>query len=196
MSERDGGESVGGAGGRGASSAAVDGDARGGRGAGDVGVEAGGDAVGSGRGVVIVAGFGIIGRSAAEAARAAGHEVVIVETNAATVLTQRGLGVRVVEGDVAEPAVLERAGIGAASMLVLAIPDEDAVVRCCGVARALRADLPIIVRARYMSLCLRARSAGATEAIVEEMVTAREMGRVVGEGLARAVGGSKGGAPE
>lgn len=136
-------------------------------------------------GGLIIAGFGVIGRAVADTARSRKLPVTIVETNPRTITTQRGLGVRVVEGDIAEPEILEQAGIATASMLVLAIPDEDAVLRCCRIARAMRPDLCIIVRSRYMSLGMKAEAAGATRAVVEELATAIEMAKVVSGQLAR-----------
>lgn len=128
---------------------------------------------------LIVAGFGVIGRAVADAARAHQLPVTVVETNPNTITTQRDLGLRVVEGDIADPDILERAGIATATMLVLAIPNEDAVLRCCRIAREMRPDLCIIVRSRYMSLGMKAQAAGATRAVVEELVTAIEMAKVV-----------------
>lgn len=132
---------------------------------------------------VIIAGFGIIGRAVADAARTHKLPVTVVETNPNTIRTQRDLGLRVVEGDIADAAILERAGIATAMMLVLAIPDEDAVLRCCRIAREMRPDLCIIVRSRYMSLGMKAEAAGATRAVVEELATAIEMGKVVNQRL-------------
>lgn len=130
-------------------------------------------------GSVIVAGFGVIGRAAADAARAQHQPVTVVETNPRTIQTQRNLGLRVVEGCITELETLKRAGIMTATMLVLAIPDDEAVLRSCCLARQLRPDLCIIVRSRYMSLALKCEMAGATCAVTEELAAAIEMARIV-----------------
>ena len=126
---------------------------------------------------VIIAGFGVGGRFIAEYLQAKGIPFVIVELNSDTCDTQRALGITVLEGDIAEEAVLRRAGVETASILALAIPDEKAAVRSTEIANAIRPEIHIIAATRYTSTGLRALQKGADEIIVAEQAVAQEFYR-------------------
>ncbi len=133
---------------------------------------------------VIVAGYGLVGRAVSDRLTATGDTVTVIEMNMQTVHRQQRMGRAFVFGDVSDPAVLESAGLLVADALVLTIPDEHAVARACTTARALRPDLFIVARASYMSRGVLAKSLGASAVVVEEMVTAEAMEKIVEEELA------------
>jgi voltage-gated potassium channel Kch len=127
-----------------------------------------------GFGKVIIAGFGLAGRWVAEIFDRHNIEYVVVDENTETIEAQRKLNRQVVQGNIAEEEVLRTAGIEDASILILTIPDEDAVVRTTALARRIRPDLYIMARTTHASTGLRATQCGADEVIKAEQVVARQ----------------------
>lgn len=126
---------------------------------------------------VIIAGYGIGGRFVTECLRKSDIPFVLVEKNPQTVRTQAELGLSVIEGDITDSEVLRRAGIERASILALAISDEEASIRASAAAHAIRPEVHIIAATRYTSSGLKALQAGADEIIVAEQAVAREFHR-------------------
>jgi CPA2 family monovalent cation:H+ antiporter-2 len=123
---------------------------------------------------VIIAGFGPGGRFMAEFLQKAGIPFVLVETNPKTVRTQTELGLEAIEGDIRDKQVLLRAGVETASVLALAIPDEQAAIQASAAANAIRPEIHIIAATRHTSSGHKALLAGADEVIVAEQAVARE----------------------
>lgn len=140
-------------------------------------------------GRVIIAGWGPVGRMVAEGLAAANVEVVIVDLNLKTIQTQLSLDKRVVYGDCGDPEVLTRAGITHADAFIVAIPDEEAAIRACRVARELHPPIFIATRANFLSDGHLAQDAGADVVIVEEVVTAQAMQQAVTARLLGRTGG-------
>ena len=92
-----------------------------------------------------------------------------------TVQEEKAKGKSILFGDVSSPDVLESAGIAEADALILTIPDENAVLRACAVARRRRPDLYIAARTRMASRATVAREIGATHVTTDEDVTAEAM---------------------
>lgn len=128
---------------------------------------------------VIVAGYGPVGRAAAELLAQAGAHVTIVDLNPTTIERQQQLNRRCVYGDIADEATLHEAGIEQAAALILTVPDEDRALRACAVARRLNPRIFIAARTNFLSKGLLATQAGADEVIVEEVVTAEAMKQAV-----------------
>lgn len=126
---------------------------------------------------VVIAGFGVAGRFIAECLKERGVPYVVVEQNPDTCTAQRALGLAVVHGDISTPSVLRRAGIEAASVLALAVPDEEAALRATETARMLRPGIHIVATTRYTSTGLQALQKGADEVIVAEQAVAQEFYR-------------------
>jgi len=123
---------------------------------------------------VIIAGFGPGGRFVAECLNKADIPFVLVEKNPQTVRTQAALGIQVIQGDITDADVLRRAGIETASVLALAIPDEQAAIRAAAAAHAIRPEVHIIAATRHTSTGFKALQAGADDVIVAEQAVARE----------------------
>ncbi len=132
-------------------------------------------AVGETCGAAIVAGFGPVGRAVADKLEKRGVRVTIVELNPRTVEKQQGLGRKIIYGDVANPEVLERAGVRTADAVILTVPDEEAVLRACRFVRQAKPDVFIAARVNALSKALQAMQLGADHTVVEEMVTAEAM---------------------
>ncbi|MEM1422474.1 MAG: cation:proton antiporter [Planctomycetota bacterium] len=134
---------------------------------------------GDDRPLVVVAGFGVVGRAVVDRLCAADVRTVVVETNPNTVKTQQALGRRFVFGDVSDPEVMHAAGVPEARALVLTIPDDGASVRAVRTAKELAPDIRVVVRSQYVGRATAVRREGADETVVEEIATAKEMERVV-----------------
>ena len=128
---------------------------------------------------VIIAGYGPIGCLIAEELERAGINYTVVELNPATVQEQYRRGRSVVFGDIGNLEVLESAGIRSAHALVLTIPDEEAVLRTCAVARRRAPNVFIAARTRVVSKQASLLEVGADSVTVDETSAATEMLRVV-----------------
>ncbi len=137
-------------------------------------------------GLVIIAGFGLAGRWVADIFDRHDIRYVIVEQNPETVATQRDLGRNIVEGNISEPETLREAGINEASILLLTIPDEDAVLKAVKTARDLRPGIYIVARTTYSSAGMQAARLGADEVIKAEQAVARQFYEMLQRKLATA----------
>lgn len=134
---------------------------------------------------VIIAGFGVVGRNLAEHFAASKIPYIVIELNPDTVRRQRQLGRSIVFGDVANPEVLESAGIHDAEAVVLTIPDDDATVRACRAIRAVAPSVYIAARTSFLSRAIQAQEVGADQVTVEEIATAKDMASQVMNRLTR-----------
>ena len=134
---------------------------------------------------VIIAGFGVVGRSIADRLEVADRAFCIVDLNPATVETQRRLGRNAVYGDISNPEVLEGVGIEHAAAVVLTIPDDEATLRACRVIRTLSPHIFIAARTSFLSKAMAAQQLGADHVTVEEVATAETMARHVMDKLKR-----------
>jgi len=149
---------------------------------------------GSARRRAIVVGYGLVGRLVAERLAADGCVVTIVEMNLATIEKQLGLDRRCTYGDAREAETLRRAGIEKADAVIVTVPDEEAAVEVVRVARKLRPGVYIAARTNFVSRGLKARAMGADDVVIEEVVTAEAMERLVQQHLC-VEGGSRGSVP-
>lgn len=125
-------------------------------------------------GKVIIAGFGLAGRWIADIFNRHGIDYVIVDTNPETIASQRELGREAIEGDIANPETLGKAGIDKASVLALTIPDEAAVLEATQLARSMKHGIYIVARTSYLSSGMRAFQLGADEVVKAEQAVARQ----------------------
>jgi CPA2 family monovalent cation:H+ antiporter-2 len=124
---------------------------------------------------VVVVGYGVAGRLVADALEACGAPHVVLELNAETVRAARGEGKLVFYGDADSTEVLEHARIEDASALVVTIADPRATPRIVAAARALRPELPVLARVRYLEDVVALRGQGAGEMAVEEVEVGVEL---------------------
>ncbi|MEM8757967.1 MAG: NAD-binding protein, partial [Planctomycetota bacterium] len=132
-------------------------------------------AAASGRPLVVVAGFGPVGRAVADRLTQQHVDIAVIEMNRKTVERQTALGRRIIYGDVTNPEVLTSAGVEGASAVVLTIPDDEVMLRACKAIRAMNSEAYIAARTEYLSRAFLAREFGANHVIVEEMATAEAM---------------------
>jgi voltage-gated potassium channel Kch len=133
----------------------------------------------------VIAGFGVPGRAAADAYKAAGIPYCIIELNPKTVQRCEPSGIPIIEGDVTNEETLIDACVERADTLLLLVPHEKAVLAAIPIARRLNANLKIIARCAFISSGLQAIRRGANETIVAEQIVAGEVSRILGQELAR-----------
>jgi CPA2 family monovalent cation:H+ antiporter-2 len=124
---------------------------------------------------VIVGGYGQVGRAIGRALDEAHISYSVVEIRADTARQVAAQGREVVYGDVANPEVLESAGLEFADALVLTMPDEPSVLRACAEARRRRAGIFIAVRIGIAGHGRIASELGADAVIVEETEAAKAL---------------------
>jgi voltage-gated potassium channel Kch len=123
----------------------------------------------------IVAGFGVPGRAAADALAAQGIPFCVIELNPQTVERCSHRGVHIIAGDVVEEQTLKRAGVERSTVLVLAVPNDSAVLEAVRTARRLNPAVRIVARCRFISSGMEAHRRGADEVVIEEQAVAREI---------------------
>ena len=121
---------------------------------------------------VIIAGYGLTGRSLARALTQIGTRYIIADLNTENVRDAARQGEPACFGDVTSAEVLEHLGVADASELVIAINDPDATARTVGAARTAAPDLRITVRTAYDVDVQRLEDAGATHVVAAEAAAA------------------------
>jgi monovalent cation:H+ antiporter-2, CPA2 family len=129
----------------------------------------------------VIAGFGVPGRAVAETLTRQKVPFCVIELNATTVHRCALVGVHIIEGSADSENVLRAAGIEHAALLVLALPNDPAVLEAVRVARLINPTLHIIARCRYISTGMEAHRRGASETIVEEQAVAEEFTRLLAD---------------
>ncbi len=124
---------------------------------------------------VIVVGFGLGGRNVVRALEANGLGYTIVEMNPGTVRRERAKGRPVLFGDAGHPEVLQKAGIHAARVVLVAISDAAATRRIVAQAKTLEPRVHVVVRTRYVKDVGDLRALGADEVVPEELEASVEM---------------------
>jgi len=128
---------------------------------------------------VIIGGFGPVGRRIAQELEQAGLSYSVIELNPDTVIEQLRQRRSMVFGDVANLRVLESAGIGHADALILTVPDEEAVLRACEVARRRSPTMFIAARTGLLSKSRAVTDIGADHVTVDEVAAAESMVRAI-----------------
>ncbi|MBL0927944.1 MAG: cation:proton antiporter, partial [Phycisphaerales bacterium] len=138
------------------------------------------EAIGShGRVVAIIAGYGPVGRVVDAMLRDAKMDTVVIDMNIDTV---RGLvesGRAAIYGDATQQAILEEAGIGRASHLVVTLPGVEGLAGLVLNARERNPKVRVIVRTRYLTEGDALRAAGASHVVFEEGETGIALARHV-----------------
>ncbi len=124
---------------------------------------------------VLIVGYGLNGENLANVLHQTGLPYLILELSPDRLATARGRGEPVLYGDATRLDVLRKAGVGLAHVVVVAISDPVATRRIVALARQSNADVPIIVRTRYVAELGELRRLGATEVIPEEFETSVEI---------------------
>lgn len=118
---------------------------------------------------VIVCGYGRIGQNVGRFLEQEGIRYVALDLDPARVREAHAAGEPVYYGDAAERDVLEAVGVLRARLVVVSHDDVGAALKVLHHVRALRPELPVMVRARDESRVDELMRAGATEVVPETL---------------------------
>jgi Trk K+ transport system NAD-binding subunit len=113
----------------------------------------------------VVAGYGEVGRTAAQLLRGAGEPVVTVDL-------ESGDGVDV-EGDITDPRILEACGVRDARAVILAVGGDGEALLAALSLRNHAHDVPLLARVDHVESVERIRRAGADFALSTSQVAAQ-----------------------
>jgi voltage-gated potassium channel len=126
----------------------------------------------------IICGFGRVGRQVARDLRAARAKYVVVDSNPENRDLAHGVGVRFIDGDAADDAVLLAAGIERARSIVACADSDAENIFITLTARELRGDIAIVARAAVEDSEKKLKRAGADRVISPYKSSGTEMARL------------------
>jgi CPA2 family monovalent cation:H+ antiporter-2 len=118
---------------------------------------------------VVICGFGRVGQNIARVLEQTGFEFIALDLDAYRIRRGRQAGDPVVYGDAAQAQVLENVGIAHASVVVITFANPEVSLRILRSVRALRIDVPILVRTQDDARLEELQAAGATEVVPETL---------------------------
>jgi len=124
---------------------------------------------------VVVVGYGRVGRRVADALKAQGLPVVVVESDMGRVEAIRANGGSAILGNAVRDDVLRAAGIEVARHLLVAVPNGLEAGEIVAHARRLKPDLRIVARAHLDAEVEHIKASGADRVIMGEREIARLM---------------------
>jgi CPA2 family monovalent cation:H+ antiporter-2 len=116
---------------------------------------------------VILCGFGRVGQNMARVLEAQGFEYIALDLDLARVRPARLAGDPVVYGDCSDEDVLMGCGLYTASAVVVTFANPAVSLGIVRAVRALRADVPVLVRTQDDVGLAELKAAGATEVVPE-----------------------------
>jgi CPA2 family monovalent cation:H+ antiporter-2 len=116
---------------------------------------------------VIICGFGRVGQNIARVLEQTGFEYIALDLDPYRIRMGRQAGDPLIYGDAGEGKVLENVGVVHASVVVVTFANPEVALRILRSVRALRADVPILVRTQDDSKLEELQAAGATEVVPE-----------------------------
>jgi voltage-gated potassium channel len=126
----------------------------------------------------IICGFGRVGRQVARDLRAARAKYVVVDSRAENRELAEEVGVRFVEGDATNDAVLIQAGIERARSIIACADSDPENIFITLTARELRADIAIVARAALEDSEKKLKRAGVDRVISPYKASGTEMARL------------------
>ncbi len=121
---------------------------------------------------VVLCGFGRVGSAVGEALETFGVRFVVIERDPDIVRGLRSRAVPSLFGDAAQARLLDEAGAGRASLVVVALPEMDRAQLVVRGVRALNPHVPVLARAHHAAGRDVLAEAGATEVIEPELEAA------------------------
>jgi CPA2 family monovalent cation:H+ antiporter-2 len=116
---------------------------------------------------VIICGFGRVGQNIARVLEQTGFEYIALDLDPYRIRMGRQAGDPLIFGDAGEVKVLENVGLARASVVVVTFANPEVALRILRSVRALRADVPILVRTQDDTMLEELQRAGATEVVPE-----------------------------
>ena len=125
---------------------------------------------------IIIAGYGITGKSVARAAEITGIPYMVIEMKPEIIRREKSARrPYFIFGDAVQDEVLEHAGVRDARTLVVAVSDQEAVPRIVHKARRMSPEIYIIARTEHIRHAQYLLDLGADEVVSEEFEAAREI---------------------
>jgi CPA2 family monovalent cation:H+ antiporter-2 len=124
---------------------------------------------------VVIVGFGLAGKFAADALSACRTRFVVLELNADSVRRGKALGLPVYYGDATSEEALGHAHLADARLLVLLMNDPQAAQRVVDTARRVAPQVPVLMRTRYFLEREGLLKMGARDVVAEEVEGAVEV---------------------
>jgi len=118
---------------------------------------------------VVLCGFGRVGSEIGEALETFGVPFNVVERDPDIAARLRARGIPCVFGDAGHRALLARAGVDTASLVIVALPEIEPARLAVAAARMLRPDVPVLARAHGRAEAEALRAKGASEVIQPEL---------------------------
>ena len=128
---------------------------------------------------VIVAGFGRVGRLVGSMLDEQNIPYIAVDSDPDLVARERRNGQSVYFGDATQPEFLRRCGIGEARAIAITMDAGERVDHVARAARAERADLKIVARARDERHAQTLYAIGVTEAVPETIEASLQLGEAI-----------------
>jgi CPA2 family monovalent cation:H+ antiporter-2 len=135
---------------------------------------------------VIIAGFGRVGRLIGQMLEEHGIRYIAVDTDPAVVAAERKAGKPIYYGDAARPEFLRTCNLEHIKVIAVTMDQPKKVEDVTVAARAERADVQIIARARDDRHAVKLYGLGVTEAVPETIEASLQLGEsvLVGAGIA------------
>jgi CPA2 family monovalent cation:H+ antiporter-2 len=134
-------------------------------------------------GHVIIAGYGRVGTVIDRMLLSAGYKTTVIDYSSSQIDALRTFGARVYYGDASRPDLLHAAGIETASVLVIAIDDEQKITELADYAIRTFPHLHVIARARTRHHVYHLWAVGCRDIIRETYDSSLRMGRSAFEAL-------------
>jgi K+:H+ antiporter len=116
---------------------------------------------------VILCGFGRVGQNVGRVLETHGFEFIALDLDPARVRAARQAGDSIIYGDSADVDLLLRAGLMTANAVVISFSDPNTSIGILRSIRAVRADVPVLVRTADDAKLNDLKEAGATEVVPE-----------------------------
>jgi CPA2 family monovalent cation:H+ antiporter-2 len=116
---------------------------------------------------VVICGFGRVGQNIARVLEQAGFEYVALDVDPQRIRAGRQAGDPIMYGDAGQVGVLQNVGLAHASCVVVTFANPAVSLKILRAVRALRADVPILVRTQDDARLDELQAAGATEVVPE-----------------------------
>jgi CPA2 family monovalent cation:H+ antiporter-2 len=121
----------------------------------------------AGRDHVVICGFGRVGQNIARVLEQTGFEYIALDLDPHRIRAGRQAGDPVIYGDAGQIEVLQNVGLSQASCVVVTFASPAVSLRILRSVRALRAEVPILVRTQDDARLNELLAAGATEVVPE-----------------------------
>ena len=124
---------------------------------------------------VLIVGFGLAGRLAAQSLAACDVPYVVIELNADNVRRGKAEGLPVYYGDATSEEALRHAHVEAARLVILLMNDPQAAARVVDTVRRVAPRVPVLMRTRYLLEREPLLGLGARDVVAEEVESAVEV---------------------